>query len=618
MPYPTSCPVAKHDLLMSSDHHLRLVKKIEALWSLLEDFDKPGSRNAGLSSSARNPRQLHLTIYSYPDAPQHPGPISRSLTVIGFVKRSSAVAQNLLGQEGIPSSSTETMHRCTLGVKRYHPHMPDRDKTNSCKFASFISKLRLRALVAIVSKDTYGRFGMLQPMMEDKKGTTTTSGAKENFAAEYYVGTVESMKAILNKTTEASSQGVKRKQSDTDMENYDTIPIGIKAYKDVALHEDPHAAAAAEFYSKLDRTTLEARVESRLYHMRANNGWVKAVLIQELDPPTKSRQYLGRLKVLDLACGKGGDMGKWIHHRRRVGTYVGVDVALGSLKDAAKRAREHGHKKLPHCRLICADLGATVLGQADEKLWTWSLQDDDTTALHPLSSESSAPLFELVPGGNLAPDIKVDVISIQFAIHYMMSTRQRASRFFQTASDRLEMGGNLIATTMDARVIVEHLMNTGQDLLLGDQTKGDDEKGKETVVTLGGGACRIRISERVVKRIFQTSSVEELFGLEYKFTLLEGPNQHCQKSSESDHSTAAVDLAEWLTPLPVLQSIAQEFGLELEYCDNFHDFYERRKDRHRDCSLLPKMKALNRLGSISQEEWEISRLYCALKFRKVR
>lgn len=30
------------------------------------------------------------------------------------------------------------------------------------------------------------------------------------------------------------------------------------------------------------------------------------------------------------------------------------------------------------------------------------------------------------------------------------------------------------------------------------------------------------------------------------------------------------------------------------------------------------MKVLNKNGSISSDEWEISRLYCAVKFRKVR
>jgi len=35
-------------------------------------------------------------------------------------------------------------------------------------------------------------------------------------------------------------------------------------------------------------------------------------------------------------------------------------------------------------------------------------------------------------------------------------------------------------------------------------------------------------------------------------------------------------------------------------------------------NALYNMKVLNRDGSISEQEWEVSRMYIALKFRKVR
>ena len=51
------------------------------------------------------------------------------------------------------------------------------------------------------------------------------------------------------------------------------------------FHADTGAAAADAFYSGLTRT-LDTRADSRLYHMRAFNGWVKATQIAELDPDT--------------------------------------------------------------------------------------------------------------------------------------------------------------------------------------------------------------------------------------------------------------------------------------------------------------------------------------------
>ena len=62
--------------------------------------------------------------------------------------------------------------------------------------------------------------------------------------------------------------------------------------------------------------------------------------------------------VLDLACGKTGDIGKWM--RRGVTAYVGVDIAKGSLEDAVIRLNRMD-VKIP-VRLACADLGVVRTG----------------------------------------------------------------------------------------------------------------------------------------------------------------------------------------------------------------------------------------------------------------
>jgi mRNA capping enzyme len=159
------------------------------------------------------------------------------------------------------------------------------------------------------------------------------------------------------------------------------------------------------------------------------------------------------------------------------------------------------------------------------------------------------------------------------------------------------------------------LMTMGLDLHF------DDEEyvlSEPAVIAVGGGACRIRFEPEIVKKIFATKLTdcvdENLFGLEYTFTLVEG----------SDHASGvgdAVNLPEWLIPIPVLEALGKEVGLELEYGHNFHEFFDLRSDpvvNSAAHSSMYNMKVLNRNGSISKEEYEISRLYCALKFRKVR
>ena len=348
------------------------------------------------------------------------------------------------------------------------------------------------------------------------------------------------------------------------------------------FHANVGAAAADAFYSGLTRS-LGTRADSLLYHMRSFNGWVKATQIAELDPDTsraaagngKKRSRSSPLRVLDLACGKGGDLGKWALHQRRLENYVGVDVARGSLVDAAIRARQmskRGASSLRRCTFTLADLGEDVPGRRRsagettlQKLLTWNLQEETE------EDKKRDPVFAAAEGGGIAETDKFDVVSIQFAIHYMMSSRQRARRFFRTVSSLLEVGGNLIATTIDARVVVERLLGLGLDLHFDGVDRHPDVDGTEATATaegdegpggtvsVGGGACRLKFGAETLKKIFQPpKSPEDVFGLQYSFLLTEG----------SDHASGvgeAVDLPEWLTPVPVLEELAEEGGLRLEY-----------------------------------------------------
>lgn len=293
----------------------------------------------------------------------------------------------------------------------------------------------------------------------------------------------------------------------------------------------------------------------------------------------------------------------------------GIDVARGSLKDAAVRIREmRKRNKLAktNATLVCADLGADVPGRKKspshknmQKLLAWSVEDE-------ADNESSTPEFKMVRGGGVSENERFDVVSIQFAIHYMMSTGQRARRFFHTVSELLDIGGNLICTTIDARVVVGHLMNLGYDFHFDSHEDGNRDN---VVVEAGAGACRITFEPETVKKIIKSTTGnedgEDLYGLQYTFTLVEG----------SDHGAGvgdAVNLPEWLTPIPILESLGKEAGLELEYSENFHEFYENRHINPSARNALYNMKVLNRNGSLSKDEWSISRLYAAIRFKKVR
>eukprot|EP00563_Minutocellus_polymorphus_P009881 CAMPEP_0181025814 /NCGR_PEP_ID=MMETSP1070-20121207/3300_1 /TAXON_ID=265543 /ORGANISM="Minutocellus polymorphus, Strain NH13" /LENGTH=796 /DNA_ID=CAMNT_0023102951 /DNA_START=132 /DNA_END=2522 /DNA_ORIENTATION=- len=702
MPYPTSNPTAKHDLVGPTLGD-------ETTLSTTEDIIK---RIIGEDEETASPPHRISTVYTYSDAPTQrsdaptqPKPLSRKLTIVGYADVGLSLVRKFTDDGPLSSHMTQ----CSIGVKRadrsdLRSMLDERNLTNSDALAKLAVRMRDGQVAAIVESDPYGRFGILRPM-DGENGAAGASGTftKLDYALDLYVGNLDEIKNLLTGGGATSTYVAAAEETtapfasevDTggegdaahlwqppgmdsgaadisggfgdgggssselwqppgaDDNGADAFGSASSSWAPVAdsamtttetlagqkrprsesptvdenggartgqFHADEGAATADKFYSGLVRT-LDTRADSRLYHMRAFNGWVKATQIAELDPRTgvgKKASKTQPLRILDLACGKGGDLGKWTLHPRGIRNYVGVDVARGSLKDAAIRARKMRKNLRNRCTFTCADLGSDVPGRAKggrvQKLLSWSLASEP-------ADEVLEPKFDLVIGGGITPAEKFDVVSIQFAIHYMMSTRKRAMRFFKTVSDLLDIGGNLIVTTIDARVVMYHLMDLGLDLHFDESGGGTKEGG---TVKVGAGACRIKFNNETLRNVFTENKDnqyegkeymnDKLYGLQYTFTLVEG----------EDHASGvgeAVDLPEWMSPLPALTSLAEAAGFELEYATNFHEFYAERKkgSQHPNAhNALYNMKVLNRNGSISEDEWEISGMYMALKFRKVR
>ena len=176
-----------------------------------------------------------------------------------------------------------------------------------------------------------------------------------------------------------------------------------------------------------------------------------------------------------------------------------------------------------------ADLGEDVPGRKRsrgarrmQKLQTWNLQSETS------DERDRDPVFVAREGGGIAETDKFDVVSIQFAIHYMMSTRKRARRFFNTVSSLLDIGGNLIATTIDARVVVEKLMALGLDYHFDDfdvhpdvdmpESEGRHRNGnlqrkvrhgEGATVWVGQGVCRLKFDADTLHRVFRPTKSPE-------------------------------------------------------------------------------------------------------------
>lgn len=194
----------------------------------------------------------------------------------------------------------------------------------------------------------------------------------------------------------------------------------------------------------------QGRKQSRIYHLRQFNNWLKSVLIKLHMRPGYS--------VLDLCCGKGGDLQKWA----AVGctTYFACDVAAVSVKVA--RERYNGLREAPFRPVlyVCDCFGV--------------------------------PLADVLPS-----DALFDVVSCQFAIHYAFESEDRVRMLLRNVTDRLRDGGFFIGTTVDANVLVRKLRAVDAS-------------------EISSGIYNVRLDERFATKRFKKGTP---YGIRYFFTL---------------------------------------------------------------------------------------------------
>lgn len=219
-----------------------------------------------------------------------------------------------------------------------------------------------------------------------------------------------------------------------------------------------HSVKVASHYNRLQEVGLAARSRSRIFFMRNFNNWLKSVLIGEILEQVREGGS-PQISVLDLGCGKGGDLLKW--RRGGISHLVCADIAGVSVEQCQSRYEEmkkksHMTEKIFSAQFITADCTKEVLS---EKL-------DD-------------------------PELMFDICSCQFVYHYSFESEQKANMMLRNACERLKPGGFFIGTTPDAFELVKRLEASGS----------------------------LSFGNEVFKVSFQSKGSYSLFGCQYHFSL---------------------------------------------------------------------------------------------------
>ncbi len=89
-----------------------------------------------------------------------------------------------------------------------------------------------------------------------------------------------------------------------------------------------------DYYDSKEAKEMEERQTTETYNHRVFNNWIKSVLIDKytsLVKNTYEKEWDDKLQlsVLDIACGKGGDLRKWDIAGTR--NFYGVDIAYKAI-----------------------------------------------------------------------------------------------------------------------------------------------------------------------------------------------------------------------------------------------------------------------------------------------
>lgn len=193
--------------------------------------------------------------------------------------------------------------------------------------------------------------------------------------------------------------------------------------------------------------------DSQIKGLRSFNNWVKSALIQKFSPTedtTPGSRMGGHhvdgpgLRVLDIGCGKGGDLQKWQNAPCQVDLYVGVDPADVSIQQAKDRyagmpalakSGEFRGRPLYKAHFFARDCFKDFLG--------------DIAVIRQVGIDPNPGQGLSMPGHGGG----FDVVSMMFSLHYAWENEQRTRAALRNISGALKKGGRFLGVLPNSNVI---------------------------------------------------------------------------------------------------------------------------------------------------------------------
>ncbi|GLA29908.1 mRNA cap guanine-N7 methyltransferase [Aspergillus niger] len=316
------------------------------------------------------------------------------------------------------------------------------------------------------------------------------------------------------------------------------------------------------------------KTESKIKGLRSFNNWVKSTLIQKFSP---DEEFEKRLLVIDLGCGKGGDLGKWQLAPQPVDLYVGLDPAEVSIIQARERyagmrsgrgprGGRRGGPPLFHGEFRSKDCFGEWLGDVDIV---------QQVGIDPNVGPGGSMMASRWGGGGF------DVVTSMFAIHYAFESEEKARQMLRNVAGCLKKGGRFIGVCPNSDIISARVE-------------------EEAKAEWGNSIYWVRFpGDTPEDGIFRPP-----FGWKYSYFMEE----------------AVGEIPEYVVPWEAFRALTEEYNLELQYRKPFMEVWRDEKDDPELGPLSERMGVRDRTTgelTMTPEEQEAVSFYHAFCFYKV-
>jgi mRNA (guanine-N7-)-methyltransferase len=373
------------------------------------------------------------------------------------------------------------------------------------------------------------------------------------------------------------------------------------------------------------------QTDSKIKGLRSYNNWVKSSLIQKFIGDERN------LKILDIGCGKGGDLQKW-QASRKVELYVGCDPADVSIKQAKDRyaSMQKKSRRLFHAEFYAKDCFGEWLGDIP------IIRD---VGIDPGVGPGNAMSQRWGGGG-------WDMVTMMFCMHYAFESEAKAKGMLRNVAGALKKGGRFIgcipnSDILSTKVMEHHKANgtapaetNGADddddrpaFASDDEDDWDPEKSLDSPKpeeTEHADASKKADGKDEDKKADQEDGEIEESGFSFgnsiyrvKFSGKTPPDGTFRPPYGWKYFywlEEAVEAPEYVVPWEAFRALAEDYNLELQYRKPFREVWEEQKDDPELGPLSERMGVRDRrTGQLVTREDELaaSDFYHAFCFYKV-